>query len=180
MLQSSIRGLERNESKIMVSIKKLFEGTKDTDKKYRDIISCIYPFAESDLNNCDVIFFTSPWDWDIEKKAEYIEKIHIWMLEKYKNKSIFIKKHPRDNEEYNWDDLCCKFLQESIPAEIIAERINKSQEVVMMGASTILLSLLSRNSNVHIFKFGDIHGEYERNMKEKIKLLKLEDTIVYL
>lgn len=161
-------------------INKLFDGSDISRKEYQNMLDVIYPFSKNLIAECDVILFTSPWDWDASQKNEYLDKIYVWMAENYKDKRICIKRHPRDVEKYMWNDLSCSFLDESIPAEIIIESINKSKEIVMMGTSTILLSALHRTDKIFIFKFENIHGEYERYMQEKIKLLKLQNYIVSL
>lgn len=161
-------------------IKKLFEGSDVSKKKYQHMLSRIYPFSKNIIRESDIILFTSPWDWDINKKNEYLVKMHTWMVENYKDKRICIKRHPRDVEKYTWNDLNCTFLDDSIPAEIIVESINKSQEVVMMGTSTILLSAFQKTDKIVVFKFENLHGEYERYINEKIKLLNLQNNIVLL
>lgn len=162
------------------SVIQLFEGDGISKQKYKNILNTIYSFSYEVIKECDVVFFTSPWDWDIDKKNEYFEKMHKWMKEKYKGKKICIKRHPRDNENYLWADLDCIFLEDHVPAEILVNEIKKNQEVIMMGTSTILLSILSKTDNINIFRFKSIHGEYERYIDEKVSLLKLEKNVIDL
>lgn len=160
-------------------VRKLFKGDAFSNKRYKELLDRIYCVPKGILENSEIVFFTSPWDWNMEKKNYYLEKIKQWLIVQYGDKHIAIKKHPRDQEKYEWSELNFIFLPENIPAEILAEYM-RGKVVVMMGVSTTILSLLSNVEKIQIFQFDNIHGEYEKNMLEKIQLLNIENTIIHI
>lgn len=160
-------------------IRTLFSGDELSYSKYNSLLNKIYAFSPDNFMGDEVVFFTSPWDWEKEEKNNYLQKIHEWMHLNYSNRKILIKKHPRDEENYNWTDMQCEFIPENIPAEIIVQYM-KEQEVVMMGTSTTLLTLLQKIKKIKVFQFDNLHGEYERNIQDKVRVLNIQDKIVHL
>lgn len=160
-------------------VRPLFAETGENEGQYKELLDRIYTVPKKLIEENDVIFLTAPWDWNLEKKDHYLEKIHQWLTLNYRDKRIMIKKHPRDQEQYEWSDLTRSFLPENIPAEILVEYL-QDKIVVMMNVSTTILSLLAKTEAITVFQFDDIHGEYERNLLGKIELLHIEDKIVHI
>lgn len=158
---------------------KVFQLFGKNQEEYHLLLNSIYCFDENLLKDFDVLLFTTVIDENIEDNKNYMENIHRWLVEKYSNKKILIKKHPRDCANYDWQDLKCTFIDEHIPAEILTQFVT-NQEVVMMKTSTVLISLLKRTSNIYIL-FSK-NGKYnKKNREETIKILKIdEERMIYL
>ncbi len=159
-------------------IKKLFTNSKN-NTLFKDLIKNSFETDTDIISQYDVIFFTSTLDLHIKDSQAQIERLHQWFLSNYKGKRILIKKHPRDDEQYIWDDLDCEFYKGEVPAELFLGFIENHQ-IVSMGVSTVLLSLLGRTNSIRIIQFKDIHGYYEENINDAIKILKLEQEQIVL
>ena len=160
-------------------IRPLFVGDLASTLKYKALLNSIYEIPKEQLKNSEIVLFTAPWDWGIEDKKYCLDKMRQWLTTRYRGKHIAIKKHPRDQEKYEWNTLKISFLPSQIPAEIMAEYLT-NKEIVMMGVSTTILSLLTKAENIKIIQFDNLHGEYERNIEEKVILLNIEDKVVHL
>lgn len=157
----------------------LFTGGDDMKREYQALLEQAYPIREMSLNEYDVILLTNPLEDFLEDGTAYYELLHQWLQEHYKDKKILIKKHPRDEYSYQWYDLQCDFLNPDVPAEVFLSLINR-QKVILMYASTLLISLLQKKENVSVIKFKNIHGKYEEELPELLTLFGMQDRMVIL
>lgn len=157
-------------------VKQLFEHNEE---EYRQLLSCVYNIGKKDVDNYGIIFFTNLINGEVEDKDYFVERIHEWLLKEYGDQKILVKRHPRDNTEYNWEGLNCNFIDDNIPAEVLTQFIT-NQEIVMMKTSTILISLLKRTTNIYmLFLKDDIF--YKKSREEIVKVLNLdEERMIYL
>lgn len=157
----------------------LFAGGKDVKQKYRALVEKAYAVGEISLDEYGVILLTNPLEDFVEDGTLYYELLHRWLREKYKDMRILIKKHPRDGYNYQWDDLRCDFINPDIPAEVFLSLIGK-QKVLLMYASTLLISLLQKKENVSVITFTHIHGKYKEELAELLTLFGMQDRMVLL
>lgn len=157
----------------------LFEGSEETGREFRELVNSAYEVKEISLDAYDVIMLTTPMSDYTKEDSKYIELLHQWMVKQYAGRKILVKKHPRDMESYGWKEFEITFLDTGMPAEVFVDYI-RNQQVVLMSASTTLLSLLQRKKNISVVLFDDIGGIY----KDLIPLLKSlemkEENIVHL
>ena len=162
------------------SVRTLFNGSQETRYEFRELLNKAYPIRELSLSSYDIILLTTPMDGFVKDEEKYNHILYRWFFDNFKEKKILIKKHPRDTGKYEWEGLDCSFLSSDVPAEIFMEFVGK-QKIILMYASTVLLSLPSLKKDVYIIKFDDIHGEYEKKLDYSISLLKLpEDHLIHL
>lgn len=149
------------------------------EKEYKELLNSIYDIDNINIENSDVILFTTVLNENIESDKHYIQSVHDWLVKNYKNKRILIKKHPRDQAAYDWKDLDCRCMMESVPAEVLSQYVT-NQEVVLMRTSTALISLLKRTSNVYML-FPDDGVNNTKNRAETIRILNLDkERMIYL
>ena len=70
-------------------------------------------------------------------------------------------------------------MNPDIPAEVFLSLIGK-QKVLLMYASTLLISLLQKKENVSIITFTHIHGKYKDELAELLTLFGMQDRMVLL
>ena len=158
----------------------LFVGDDNVKQAYRALMEQTYPVGGISLDEYGVILLTSPLEDFVEDGTAYYELLHRWLRERYGDKRILIKKHPRDRYSYQWDDLQCGFLNPDVPAEVFLSLIEQ-QKVILLYASTLLISLLQKKENVSVVKFENIHGMYEEKRLELWSLFEMpEDNIVQI
>lgn len=119
-------------------IRSLFERV---DGEFDKLSEKVYHISTDYLKQYDVILFTTVFG--IHADAEYMERVHAWISEHYAGKRILIKKHPRDDAQYDWDDIECYIGGENVPAEVLLNIVDK-QEILMMDMSTMIVSVLNR------------------------------------
>ena len=158
----------------------LFAGDDKAKQIYRTLMEQTYPVGRISLEEYSVILLTSPMEDFVEDGTPYYDLLHGWIRERYGNKKILIKKHPRDKYSYHWDDLQCGFLNPDVPAEVFLSLIDQ-QKVILMYASTILISLLQKKENVSVIMFKNIHGKYEEKLLELWTLFEMpEENVVQI
>lgn len=150
----------------------LLENRTDEFKK---IIENTFEFDLKILEEREVILFTAVLqEIAKEKSSEYIEKIHQWLVKNCDGKKILIKKHPRDEEEYAWDDVDCIVWDNNIPAEVFLGMVSQ-QEILMMEMSTLLIYILKMNNKITIFSANDIDEKYKYSVKNIKVMLEISD-----
>lgn len=157
---------EKIKSRHYKDIKQLYkdeDGINLKEKNYVALCQKVFDLKIEKVLDSEVIFFTLPLkEYVINIKKEE-EKLHSWFSQNYKGKKILIKKHPRDEYLYGWDDLNIEFINEKIPAEVIANYVY-SQEIVMLGISTTILSLIGKKKRITILQHEDIYDAFKKGM----------------
>ena len=131
--------------------------------RFREIIKTIYPETElfKKILSDDVFVFTTPRDSNEEKiNREY----QIKFIDYINNnaKKIFLKKHPRDNLQYNFpNSVCVCEIPQDIPAEIIFPFF-KGNICYMMEPDSLLLNMAIYPAFI-IFLY---YSAYEIEMKK--------------
>lgn len=110
-----------------------------------DYIKLLFNVEKYTYTNDDLIFLSNSFVF--KNKKEYIEKINeLLSNEKYKDKNIYIKLHPRENENLFINlKIKNKFIPKHIPIELIWNNTN-----ILTFYSSAILNL---NSNIRLIKY---------------------------
>lgn len=107
----------------------------------------------------DVIFFTSPIDTDFGYE-KYRSDVVKYLNEHYKGKTVLLKKHPRDFNNYSGDYNIVE-IDRAIPGQFVD--FSYDCEKLYAHPSTVLLS--SRDfSKTTIFRFNEIQRKRYRDI----------------
>ncbi len=160
------------------SIDRLFELTNTDEKAYKEILKKVYPEIERcDFDSVDSIVFTNRLYDFCKDTSVYMEKFQKHINDNYK--SIIIKKHPRDEGNYVFDEgVKVQEISNSIPAEVLLPYI-KDKQIVFMFTSSILLYMQSYDFKYYYLYFEGLHKQnLEDNMF--LKYVTKEEMIQYL
>ncbi len=106
------------------------------------------------LREADVLLITAPLKKIGGGTNEY-EALHRWLKQQYPGRTILIKKHPRDDYPYQWDDMKIQEVSSGIPAEILLSEV-RHQHVVMSFISTCVLDILNTDVKYYVTRFKTI------------------------
>lgn len=158
--------------------KEIRQLVSNYNPEFKRLINSTYQIKMDLLCEYDVILFTTVFEGEIESAEQYLESIHRWLLENYQGKKILIKKHPRDQQLYEWKELKCHICDSHIPAEVILGMLT-DQDVLMMEISTAVIQVLKQNVNLTIFRHSGMSDSYEEWMQYIKDILKIpEENIV--
>lgn len=147
---------------------------------FERLLNIVYGITTDLLAEYDAILFTTVFEGEIKNSEQYLKGIHHWLLENYQNKKILIKKHPRDQQKYMWEDLECHICDLNIPAEVLLG-ILKDQDVLMMEISTAVIQIMKRSNKLTIFRHKKISDDYEQWMQYIRGIFEIPDeNIVYI
>lgn len=121
---------------------------KEKTTEFLNYIKQLYHIDAIILSRYDVILFTTVLDKEIAD--QYLQAVHDWISEHYQGKKVLIKTHPRDKNEYLWDDMECEIFRENIPAEVFVGLIGE-QDLLMMEISTAVIRMLNLKNRLTIF-----------------------------
>lgn len=147
-------------------------SNKGTDiELFDEIIKKIYPkLSNYNFNKFEAVIMTRPLNDFVNDQDKYIKRLESYI--KDKNKSILVKKHPR--EQYNYLFQNAIEIDNSIPAEAILPYL-KSKEIIVITTSSILLYFKSFGLSCEVVLFK---GMYEENIRSNTsgKTPSLEDV----
>ncbi len=145
------------------SIKQLGDMRFTDTEKYYAILKKIFNYDENVVVPKDnVILFTSPL-LDFSENIENVnEKTIDYIVDNYRGKTIYVKRHPRDNGQYLWPDWMNVIeINKELPAELISSL--EFEEKVYMFPSTLLVLNEQQRGNTILF-YEDL-----KNVNEKSK-----------
>ena len=154
---------------------------RERNSKFNELIKRLYNFDIDMLRGCDVILFTVALEDELKKKNKnYVDMVHQWIVNRYYGKKIFIKKHPRDDEEYSWTDVDCVICEKNIPAEVVIGFM-ENQDVLMMEISTSIINILNKKNITTIFRLKETDEKYENEINYVQRLLNIPaDDVIYI
>ena len=131
----------------------------------------ILDFDKQSLQNVDLILLTSPMDKDYSFK-DYLPKVIKYLEENYENKTILIKRHPRDYSLYNSNKFKSIYVDAYIPGQLI--NLYYNCEKLYTHPSTVILSEKD-TSKSKILKFMEVNnlGYIESFNYKKMKECKI-------
>lgn len=149
-------------------IKPLFERREENKFSYasRDFLM---GSKEYDM----VIFSTAFLDFD--KSEEVYDVLHTWLSVNYGSKKIFIKPHPREVYNFDWEDLDICVGGDELSGEAVVDLIPNA-EILFLFTSTILLKVCREKKDFKIVRFKNIASkEYELTLEKCADLLGLSN-----
>lgn len=159
------------------------------DEEYNNIINRAYSLKDENYIG-EILLLTSPVRVYVGDNLEYVEKIQDFVNSNYKGKTILMKRHPRDDAKYKFlDEIKVIELDQNLPFEIIANRINVNTIYSVFASSTIL-SLRDKIEDIKVFYFNCIEKQsdnkntqynYKKNFEDSIEVCHIDrDDIIIL
>ena len=161
-------------------IRKIGVFTDDHKKEYNDLIAKTFDF--DDIKSADVVVYTTPLADYTDDQTLLQSLIHI--TEEYINdlcngRIVAIKRHPRDNNVYNFDqNIKIIEIDPVIPGEILEDNYGIIGEhiSIFMYTTTIFQSIHS--DNYLLFYYSELAKKsklpYSRNIENDIKTLSIK------
>ena len=170
-------------------IKQLFDFKNTNESLYQSIFEKIYV----DLNTIDfkivdaVLLTENIYDFSQEPE-EYAEKIERYINQNYS--SILLKRHPRDDYQYNFgDNVTVIEVDQSLPAEVLLPYI-KGKEVIIYGTTSVGIYLGKNNTVKYLYLDGFDRASARQNtpaqyatysqVEDYMELYELEGEITKL
>ncbi len=157
---------EKIKNRHFKAIRQLYKKGYELDTKreeYDLLCHRVFNYDTEIIQEADVIFFTLPLKGYVKNVKEEEEKLHYWFVQNYRGKKIVIKKHPRDEYLYKWNDVKVEFLDATIPSEVIVNQIEE-QDVVIIGMSTTILSFVGKEKDIIILKHENVYDIFNEGM----------------
>lgn len=133
----------------------LFDMTYTDVKLFKKFITILYPNIEKNFSEKkDCILFTTPISDYVTDTTKYVTAIEKYVNKNYK--SILIKRHPRDADEYNFNsDVKVYEIEQKIPAEVLLPYLS-SVEIYFCEISSTNLYMTQFKYNPTFFYFEDL------------------------
>lgn len=135
LCESIPQGLE--EKAEVINLKELWENKSEEEKR---IIKNVFGFNDEILDKVkgeSVMLFTQPMSEDGILSEERKIEIYSKVLEKYSNKSVIIKAHPREKTDYSKIFPRCYVMKEKYPVELLAVMGIKLERVVTLFSTAV-------------------------------------------
>lgn len=119
------------------------------------------------FRSADLILFTT-FLASIGGGETQLEELHAWLRENYAGSRIVIKRHPRDEFSYSWEELDVRFLEAGVPAEVLLSQITR-QKALFLFISTSAVDLYDRGVGYTILRFRSIRGSYYNEVFPRLR-----------
>lgn len=140
------------------SIQKLFDPEKMDAAKYVQLIKKAFDIDIKDLSG-DVLLLTMPINELGSSSKRYKEKVETYINTVYEGKTVILKKHPRDDDDYHFEKCAIvKNIPANIPGEIIMGDV-VCQEILMMrpgNLSNLCTKKIVDYKVLHWSEFDDV------------------------
>lgn len=113
-------------------------------------------FGDIEIDNTDMIIYTDPLDIDFGV-LDYRERLIDYIENKFPNKHILIKRHPRDCNEYKSKKVTLNTCNDLIPAQILG-RLNCTQFYFYQSTG---LFYIKEASKIYLVQFKEIYTEID-------------------
>ena len=143
-------------------IRRLYDMNNTDYGLFDSIIKKMYPeITKIDFNLIDAVLFTHPTKDYVKETEKYNKKIESYISSNFK--SVLIKKHPRDTENYTFRGVKIQELDSTIPAEAMLPYLNKSTSVIFSSITAIMISLSQYNLRAIILDDNELREESFRS-----------------
>ncbi len=158
-------------------IRQLYEEDGTDQKTFSEITKRIYPAVKDiSFDNIEAVIFTRPLSDFTADYQKYKKRLESYVAEKYK--SILLKRHPREKENYFFgSDVLVQELDSSVPAEAILPYL-KGKDAVVAPISAILLYMRTYAINCKVIMFKDLYQE-SRTVNSIFKPMSEEETLQF-
>lgn len=147
-------------------IKKLNDMSCVDKDEYNKILEKVFNIDLTVVEG-DVLLFTTSFDNFVDDERNLLEETIQFFNQKCSGKTLLLKRHPRDNKEYNFDEhVTVKEIDKNLPAEILKSVI-KAKECYFMYTSTVIL------------EYKTIFPEYKMLFYESVAFDSKEKNCVY-
>ena len=171
-------------------MKMLFDFSNTDMNDFKRLLKVMYSDIENYFSEKkDIILFTTPMNDYTTNKEKYNKKIENYINTHYKEKSLIIKKHPRDVSEYSFDSsITVSEIDKSIPAEVVLPFLI-DMDIIFCGHSSINLYIIPFGYNPSFLYFkgleeecksGNVMCKYrsKEDFISRLKFFKLEKNKV--
>lgn len=123
----------------------------------------------------DLIIFSSVFD-TYRMRGSCYDLLHNWLLEEYMDKRILIKKHPRENYDFKWNDLNITIEEGIKSGEEVLDYID-CHKIILLYTSALLVKLCSENKKFEIICFDNILSDfYWKSLMSDAALMGLDTS----
>lgn len=126
-----------------------------TNPLYRQYLSRVYDLDKlAQDEETDLLLLTT----NFEKESIfpiYHKALRTWLRREYEGKKIALKRHPRDNCQYEWEEFEFRRIDPSIPAELLLP-LFKGKMVILSDASTVLAEVIAAGMEYRVLFFERI------------------------
>lgn len=149
---------EKMQYKNYKEIRQLYSD-ENTDTVLQDsILRKMYPkLSDYDFSKADAVLISRPLDDYVNAVDAYKRKLERFVADNYK--SVIVKKHPREQEEYNFGTkVNVVEIDNSIPAEILLPFL-AGRDILVTAASSILFYFKACGLTCKIILFDGMYEE---------------------
>lgn len=139
-------------------IRQLYEKKGTDEELFHNILSRVYPMLKSyNFREAEAILVTRPLDDYVSDIGVYQKRLESYISKNYK--SIILKKHPRENTNYNFEEnVCVQEIDKSIPVEALLPYF-KGKEIIMVTTSAVMLYLKAYDLKCKLINFEGLYEE---------------------
>lgn len=131
------------------------------NEEYRTLIEKVFGL-EYDNNRDSVIIFTTPLKEAFSDASKYQGIIEKYIRENYKGKTVVLKRHPRDDTDYDFGGVEIKEISQYIPAELLLGQM-RFHKAIFLWQSTAMSSVIRQTDEVELLIYTDMFGGYTAN-----------------
>lgn len=153
-------------------IYKLFDNDIVNAETYSELLNKVYNVEIE--NNYDIVVFTSITFSD-EKYSDSARLVE-YLRKEYSGKKILVKKHPRDEYEYDFGELDVECKYTDIPGEVLIQQLDKA-EFIFAFPSTLMMSVVYDDKYTYklINYVTGMSKAYNDGFGDMVKYLKIKD-----
>lgn len=167
-------------------IKPLFEYESEAQReKYAALSKATFtPNIELDFEGAEVVYFTEPFYnpfTKLDDVCQAYEQVHAYLKENFSDKKIFIKKHPRDYFDYDWNDLDLVIKYENVPAELFLSimKTENVEKLIICNFSTFLLSCIKQGVDSTVLRVRNpLTGVYDPRIQEQFERFGIDESML--
>lgn len=134
----------------------------------------------------DAVLFTTTF-YNLVKEHEcVVTEVINYINKNYKGKTLILKKHPRDEHDYKFDeDVNVVQIDKNLPAELLEKRLKVSAYIYMYPSNT-MLSYQKHNDKILVLYFSKLEEksryefDYKGNFKKGLQVCKIMDENIIL
>lgn len=133
----------------------LYDKEKFDKNLFAKYINQVFDLVCGEIKG-DILLLTMPIDELGEYASLYKKKIEGYISKNYCNKNVLIKKHPRDNQHYDFgENIQITYISQDIPGELIVESI-ECDSVLMMRPGNMCFCFEDYKV-LHCAEFDDVY-----------------------
>lgn len=160
------------------SMNLLFDMSITDSVLFKDTMQKVYQEIKNyNFGDAEVVIFTDRLGDFTKNPKPYLEKFQNYINKNYK--SVILKKHPRDEEEYLFErEVNVQIIDSSIPAEVLLPYL-QGKEILFLYTSSIMIYMKGYNYKVSCLYFNNL---FEASNKDNAygKYMNKKDVQEYI